>query len=559
MRLVSLAALVGSLLVCSLVAPAPVSPSSNPVAAVLSPCDGGDGLYLYADRDYAGACFKITADTPRLGDVGFNDVTSSLRFVGSFAGGHRRAELYVDGNYGGSVQIVSSDVPWMGNTAVGNDKLSSVRLGFTCAGVSQIPQMECQALVDLYNQTSGPGWTDRTGWLTTATPCTWYGVQCRAGHVSSLELVNNHLTGGLPTSLTNLGGLERLFLYNNELSGSIPSQLGSMASLKYLLLSDNNLTGGIPSTLGNLASLSWLALDANHLTGTIPPTLRYLHHLNGLRIDHNSLGGALPLELMDLTALELFHFEETGLCEPPDPAFQAWLTTMLELGSTNVHCAGPSPTPTTLGSVRVYLPVLTRGYTTWSDDEFTSPALDGRWTWVNEDPTAWSVTARPGFLRLRTHSGGVGDKNLLLRPVPAGDWAASTRVEFAPARNFQGAGLVVWGGPGSLLKLQRAFCDLGPPNCIGDGIYFDHIEGGVWVGSNFAFPWPATSPVYLAIERAGAEYVGLCSLNGQDWTWLGSHTAGFTVLGVGLSADQGTPGATAEADFDFFRAYVALP
>jgi hypothetical protein len=69
-----------------------------------------------ADRNYAGRCLKITEDTPRLGELGFNDVTSSIRFVGSLAGGHRFAELYVDGNYGGDLQIVSSDVPWMGET-----------------------------------------------------------------------------------------------------------------------------------------------------------------------------------------------------------------------------------------------------------------------------------------------------------------------------------------------------------------------------------------------------------------------------------------------------------
>jgi len=42
---------------------------------------------------------------------------------------------------------------------------------FDCAGVSEIPTSECQALVALYNNTNGPDWADNTGWLVTNSPC----------------------------------------------------------------------------------------------------------------------------------------------------------------------------------------------------------------------------------------------------------------------------------------------------------------------------------------------------------------------------------------------------
>ena len=52
-----------------------------------------------------------------------------------------------------------------------------------CANVSQ---PEHQALVDLYNSTSGPGWRTQTGWMSGTDPCyanatsTWWGVGCAA-------------------------------------------------------------------------------------------------------------------------------------------------------------------------------------------------------------------------------------------------------------------------------------------------------------------------------------------------------------------------------------------
>jgi len=47
-----------------------------------------------------------------------------------------------------------------------------------CASQTQIPEAECQALVDLYNNTNGDGWTNNTGWKVIFYVCSWYGVTC---------------------------------------------------------------------------------------------------------------------------------------------------------------------------------------------------------------------------------------------------------------------------------------------------------------------------------------------------------------------------------------------
>ena len=42
-----------------------------------------------------------------------------------------------------------------------------------------IPQSECEALVELYNDTDGDNWADNTNWLQTEQVCgSWYGVWC---------------------------------------------------------------------------------------------------------------------------------------------------------------------------------------------------------------------------------------------------------------------------------------------------------------------------------------------------------------------------------------------
>jgi hypothetical protein len=52
-----------------------------------------------------------------------------------------------------------------------------------CAGVTQVPATECEALVTLYHSTNGPGWIRKASWLVFGpnAPCNWYGVTCSQG------------------------------------------------------------------------------------------------------------------------------------------------------------------------------------------------------------------------------------------------------------------------------------------------------------------------------------------------------------------------------------------
>ena len=157
--------------------------------------------------------------------------------------------------------------------------------------------------------------------------------------MTDLNLGGNQLSGSIPAELGNLSNLVLLILRDtNQLSGSIPAELGNLSNLIRLDLCSNQLSGSIPAELGNLSNLFSLCLGRNQLSGSIPAELGNLSNLMILRLDVNELSGPLPPNLTNLN-LGIFHFEETGLCEPPDADFQAWLSGIGDLQSTGVICS----------------------------------------------------------------------------------------------------------------------------------------------------------------------------------------------------------------------------
>lgn len=177
---------------------------------------------------------------------------------------------------------------------------------FLCFDIAsaQISPIERSALIALYNSTNGAGWTNSTNWLgAVGTECTWNGVGCSDGHVSSLYLPSNELSGNIPSEFGDLTSLVTVYLNSNHLSGIIPPQLGDLTSLRDLRLNSNDLSGSIPSELGSMAALTVLYLSGNQLTGSIPPELGDLSSVTALSLGSNQLTGSIPPELGDLTSL----------------------------------------------------------------------------------------------------------------------------------------------------------------------------------------------------------------------------------------------------------------
>ena len=168
-------------------------------------------------------------------------------------------------------------------------------------------------LVEFYNATNGPNWTNNTNWNSSAPLVQWHGVSVGAnGRVNRLDLRLNQLTGSVPGSLGSLTNLQVLSLSDNQLSGSIPDSLASLANLRVLDLGRNRLTGSIPSFLGSLSNLQNLVLQVNQLSGSIPSSLGSLTNLQVLNLGDNQLSGSIPSSLGSLTNLRTLRLGNGG-------------------------------------------------------------------------------------------------------------------------------------------------------------------------------------------------------------------------------------------------------
>jgi Leucine-rich repeat (LRR) protein/PKD repeat protein len=212
---------------------------------------------------------------------------------------------------------------------------------------------EYAALIDFYNSTGGLNWANNNGWRD-ANPNTvqavsdWFGIIVDDfGHVISLSLPNNKLTGSLSPTFGNLTYLKELNLSStnvsnrnqiggtipqafgnllnlvilrldiNLFSGSLPLEIWNLSKLQFLSLFGNQfLTGTIPSAIGNLKDLIWFDASSNQFSGEIPSALGECRKLQRLVLYSNQLSGTIPNELgncMDLTDLYLANNELGGI------------------------------------------------------------------------------------------------------------------------------------------------------------------------------------------------------------------------------------------------------
>jgi hypothetical protein len=182
-------------------------------------------------------------------------------------------------------------------------------------------------------------------------------------------------------------------------------------------------------------------------------------------------------------------------------------------------------------------------------DDFDGALAPG-WTWLREDPSAWSLTAVPGWLRIGLSTEGFlsgAPTNVLLRPAPQGDFDLRTRLQVAPTQDFEFAGLIVAFDDDSVLQFGHGYCDLGP--CVGEGYYFDNLQDGAVVGANFGTPSDGPGKDGLRLVRQGNTYIGYYLADDATWIEVGRHVVDRPPLSVGLTADQApSPGPTAEFD-----------
>ena len=239
---------------------------------------------------------------------------------------------------------------------------------------------EVEALVALYETTSGENWEDNANWKTDEPLHTWYGVTLDAeGWVTGLDLGGNGLRGEIPPAVVvNLQRLRSLYLNDNRLTAVPLAQFEALVSTPDSVLEELALWGNqglmgmenISSELGrrvdraalralydNNGGPGWgekenwldeadpfsfsvwygvmtndngrvseLDLAGNGLTGELTDGLEELRGLERLDLYGNAgLSGVLPLGLMELPELRMVDIVDTGVCAPEDATFQRWL------------------------------------------------------------------------------------------------------------------------------------------------------------------------------------------------------------------------------------------
>jgi hypothetical protein len=199
-----------------------------------------------------------------------------------------------------------------------------------CSWQTEIPTVECRALIDFFNTANTEDWRMSQDWVPTPLPCAWRRVTCSEGSVSELDMRGLDLPGAIPFSIGDFANLERLDLTLNDLTGTIPSSLGNLSKLSWLDFSGNQLSGSIPSELGQLANLTSMDLSSNDISGPIPPGLGALSSLTELNLGWNALSGSIPPELGTMASLTTMSLIDNALSGsiPPELGDLSKLTSL---------------------------------------------------------------------------------------------------------------------------------------------------------------------------------------------------------------------------------------
>ncbi len=186
-------------------------------------------------------------------------------------------------------------------------------------------------------------------------------------------------------------------------------------------------------------------------------------------------------------------------------------------------------------------------------DEFNSSVLDPRWGIGWEDPTHWSLTARPGFLRIITkycEGDTMWNSFYHVEAIP-GNFEVSTKLIARPDSAGQVAG--VYADYDSLFigrpRAAAGVVNISPYGKMVFGMINDSLYG---------LPYSDTL-VYLRIRTSGNTAFAEYSPNNSNWTVLslGGPFPGHQVSGVMamISSEFGGTRQTPEisADFDWFH------
>ncbi|XP_015159556.1 receptor-like protein kinase HSL1 isoform X2 [Solanum tuberosum] len=97
--------------------------------------------------------------------------------------------------------------------------------------------------------------------------CSWYGIGCRNGSVTSISIhEGNLLSGTISLIICELKSLQLIDLSSNYIRGEFPTSLYNCSKLEYLDISWNQFHGPLPSDLHRLSRLIHLDIAGNNFS-----------------------------------------------------------------------------------------------------------------------------------------------------------------------------------------------------------------------------------------------------------------------------------------------------
>ena len=137
------------------------------------------------------------------------------------------------------------------------------------------------ALVDIYKQAHGEGWT-LVDW-------DLENIQTWGGVTAALDTVMNEYR---VVGFGNLVNLESLVVSSTSLSGALPKEIGNLKNIEVMQIYFNEFTE-IPKEFGNLPKSGVYMMQHNKFAGEVPETLRFYENsdessgISGIDLSYN--------------------------------------------------------------------------------------------------------------------------------------------------------------------------------------------------------------------------------------------------------------------------------
>ncbi|GKV03473.1 hypothetical protein SLEP1_g15765 [Rubroshorea leprosula] len=207
--------------------------------------------------------------------------------------------------------------------------------------ISETIETERTVLLNLKQQLGNPPAIQL--WNVSSSPCSWPGIKCTDGSVTSVSLQDMNITSEIPPSICKLKNLTFLDLSDNFIPGHFPTLLYNCSKLQHLNLSLNYFIGSVPGDIYQLSTLVYLDLSDNNFSGNIPPSIGGLRALKELRLQYNEFNGTFPKEIGNLSKLELLWMAYNGFVQMNIPDMFTQLKKLKYLWMTATNLIGKIP------------------------------------------------------------------------------------------------------------------------------------------------------------------------------------------------------------------------